>query len=199
MNHQEKVTGVILAGGLARRMQNRDKGLVYYNGQPLISYAISAMLPIVDVLLINANRSLDDYQQFGFPVITDQTDQYEGPLAGILAAMHYAKTEVLMVMPCDSPLFKTQHLNRLLHVLADADVALAFDGERLHPVFLAIKTKLSVNLQAYLASDQRKITAWLDQQDTKIVDFREEPEIFSNINSLDELALLESQTMRKRS
>jgi len=68
MNNQSKVTGVILAGGLARRMNNQDKGLVNYKGRPLVSYAIAALTAVADRSLINANRNRERYQMFGLPV-----------------------------------------------------------------------------------------------------------------------------------
>lgn len=193
MNSQTKVAGVILAGGRARRMNNQDKGLVNFNGRPMVSYAIAALAPVVDGVFINANRNIDQYRQFGWPVISDQTDSFDGPLAGILTAMIHADADVLVVIPCDSPLIKTEHLQKLLLTRAEhnADVAVAFDGTRLHPVFLAIKTALQTSLQEYLADGQRKVEVWLAQQNWVRVDFSNETEIFSNINTMTELSVLE--------
>jgi molybdenum cofactor guanylyltransferase len=195
MDTQTKVTGVILAGGLARRMENQDKGLIRFKGQPLVSYAIAAMSPVADQAIINANRNLSGYQQFGLPVVSDQTDSFDGPLAGILAAMLFAESGILLVMPCDSPLVRADHLQKLLSTRAeyDADVAVAFDGERLHPVFLALTTTLKSSLHDYLQSGQRKLEHWLKQQNFVMVDFSKESNIFININSLPDLADLESQ------
>jgi molybdopterin-guanine dinucleotide biosynthesis protein A len=193
MNSQTKVAGVILAGGLARRMDNRDKGLVNFKGRPMVSYAIAAIAPVVDCVFINANRNIDQYKQFGWPVISDQTDSFDGPLAGILTAMIHADADVLLVMPCDSPLINTVHLKRLLSTRLEnnADVAVAFDGKRLHPVFCAIKTTLQTSLQDYLATGRRKVTDWLIQQNFVQTDFSNEPEIFNNINTMIELSALE--------
>ena len=193
MNSQTKVAGVILAGGRARRMNNQDKGLVMFRGRPLISYALAALVPVVDGVFINANRNIDQYRQFGCPVISDQTDSFDGPLAGVLTAMIHADADILLVLPCDSPLIKTEHLQKLISTRAEnnTDVAVAFDGINLHPVFFAIKTVLKTSLQAYLASGQRKVAAWLVQQDFVLVDFSREPEIFSNINTMVELTVLE--------
>lgn len=193
MSSQTKVAGVILAGGRARRMDNQDKGLVKFKGRPMVSYALAALTPVVDCVFINANRNIEQYQQFGWPVISDQTDSFDGPLAGVLSAMIHADADVLVVMPCDSPLIKTQHLQKLLLARAEnnADVAVAFDGIRLHPVFFAIKTTLQTSLQDYLAGGQRKVTVWLAQQNMVQVDFNNEPEIFSNINTMTELSVLE--------
>jgi molybdopterin-guanine dinucleotide biosynthesis protein A len=194
MNSQTKVAGVILAGGLARRMNNQDKGLVDFKGRPMVSYALAALAPVVDCVFINANRNVDQYRQFGCPVISDQTDSFDGPLAGVLSAMIHSDADVLVVMPCDSPLIKTQHLQKLLLACAEhnADVAVAFDGVRQHPVFLAIKTTLQASLQDYLTGGQRKVADWLAQQNPVQVDFSAEPDIFSNINTLDELSMLET-------
>jgi molybdopterin-guanine dinucleotide biosynthesis protein A len=193
MNSQTKVAGVILAGGRARRMNNQDKGLVTFKGRPMVSYALAAMAPVVDCVFISANRNIDQYRQFGWPVISDQTDSFDGPLAGVLTAMIHADADVLVVLPCDSPFIKMEHLQKLLSARAEnnADVAVAFDGLRLHPVFLAIKTALQTSLQDYLAGDQRKVAAWLVQQNLVKVDFSGEPEIFSNINTMAELSALE--------
>ena len=198
MKNKTTVTGVILAGGLARRMNNQDKGLINYKGRPMVSYAIAALASVTDQSIINANRNQERYAQFGLPVVADQTDSFDGPLAGVLTAMIHADTDVLVVMPCDSPLIRAEHLQKLLTTRAenDADVAVAFDGERLHPVFLAVKTSLKTSLQDYLTSGQRKADHWLEQQKMVKADFRNEPEIFININTLTELSELEAKGAR---
>jgi len=196
MKSNESITGVILAGGLARRMGNQDKGLISFKGQPLISHAITVMQPVVDELIINANRNIKEYRQFGLPVISDQTASFDGPLAGILTAMLYSQTDVLLVMPCDSPLMQSAQLKTLIdrRYEQDADIAVAVDGQRWHPVFLAIKTALKTDLQAYLANGNRKVETWLAQYKTLPVDFSSQPELFMNINTLDELVKLECQS-----
>lgn len=192
MDAQTKVTGVILAGGLARRMGGQDKGLVDFKRKPLINYAIAAISKIADVTIINANRNIKQYQEYGFPVISDLTGNFDGPLAGILAAMVYAKNGILLIMPCDMPFVKAQHIKKLLNALVenDADVAVACDSNRLYPVFLAINTALKPSLQSYLGSGQRKVETWLEQQKLVKVDFNGETEIFININSMTELMVM---------
>jgi molybdenum cofactor guanylyltransferase len=195
MNDQTKVTGVILAGGMARRMNQQDKGLVKYKGRPMVSYAIEAMRAVTGSVLINANRNEVEYRAFGFPVIADQTQTFDGPLAGVLSALCSTDGDVLVVMPCDSPLIQPQHLQRLLteRAEADADIAVAYDGERLHPVFLALKTGLKDSLEQYLDSGERKIDRWLEQHVLVKVDFSEQPEVFQNINTLSDLEQLEAE------
>ncbi|MGR9053704.1 MAG: molybdenum cofactor guanylyltransferase MobA, partial [Gammaproteobacteria bacterium] len=190
---QTKVTGVVLAGGQARRMANRDKGLVLFRGYPMIGYMINAMEPLVDDIIVSANRNRKTYEQFGWPVIADQHTTFDGPLAGILAAMRHTDADILLVSPCDSPLIKTYHLSKLLATRAehDADIAVAFDGERLHPVFLALKTVLCCKLHDYLGSGNRKLEQWLMQHNTVMVDFSDSPGVFANINTLSDLSDLE--------
>ncbi len=193
MSEQKKVTGVILAGGLARRMQQQDKGLILFNNRPMVSYAINAMVQVADEVLINANRSQQEYQQLGYPVFADETQDFSGPLAGIYTAMIKTRSPVILVMPCDSPLMKASHLQKLLDTLEarDADIAVAFDGERLQPVFLALNTSLKDSLKDYLAQGQRKIDRWLQQHKLVKVDFSDNKEVFKNINTPEDLKALE--------
>lgn len=188
----KQVTGVILAGGLARRMNQEDKGLVYFNNKPMISYAIQAMLPVVDKLLINANRNIEQYQAFNYQVVSDVTGNFDGPLAGIYAALSVCEHDILLVMPCDSPFMSADGLQFLLAERArcDADIVVAFDGQRVHPVFLALKASLKSSLQNYLAEGERKIDRWLAQHNWVKADFSANPAFFANINTLEELAEL---------
>ncbi|AEG00171.1 molybdenum cofactor guanylyltransferase MobA [Methylomonas methanica] len=193
MGGQNKVSGVVLAGGMARRMQQQDKGLVMFNRRPLISYALAAMQPVTDELFISANRNRGRYELFGFPVISDSNANFEGPLAGILAAMQAARYSVLLVMPCDSPFFTGRHLQQLLDGLGESnDIAVAFDGERLHPVFVALKTHLQTDLQAYLQHGERKLQTWLLRHHTIKVDLSRATDIFTNINTPTDLQTLEN-------
>lgn len=193
------ITGVILAGGLARRMNHHDKGLVLFQNAPLISYTIAAISPVVDALLINANRNHEIYKQFGFPVIADEIAGFQGALAGILTAISHTDSEILLTIPCDSPLVKSKHLQKLVTALesSTAEIAVAFDGERLHPVFLALKTSLKENLAHYLNSGERKIESWIKQHNFVTVDFSDEPDIFLNLNTLSELSDLEKRVAVK--
>ena len=196
MSAQNKVSGVVLAGGQARRMQQQDKGLVLFNGRPLVSYALAALQPLVTEVLISANRNQDSYSRFGYPVLADNRPGYDGPLAGILAAMQSARNPYLLVTPCDSPLINSVHLERLLlNLQTGVDLVTAFDGERLHPVFMALRRHLQPSLANYLDSGERKLQVWLQQQNWAPVDFSDVPGIFANINTLTELAALEQKAL----
>jgi molybdopterin-guanine dinucleotide biosynthesis protein A len=180
---------VILAGGQARRMNYQDKGLQLFRGQPLISYSFHALRPLVDELIINANRNLDAYQTFGVPVISDLKQDFSGALAGILAAMNYSTTDLLIVVPCDAPFISTMQCQHLLseHEKNGAEITVARTGEQIHSVFLVVKTSLRSSLETYLAADNHKVQLWIEQHQTHFVDFGADAVGFENINTLDEL------------
>ena len=183
------ITGVVLAGGRARRMGGEDKGLVVYRGRPLVAYALDALSLIAGTILINANRNQEEYARFGYPVIEDLTDSFDGPLAGLLSAMRSAQTEYVLTVPCDCPQVDGALLGRLYTSLLDEDAELcaAHDGDRLHPVFLIAKCSLARDLADYLASGERKVETWLRSHQLALADYSDYPEMFVNINTREEL------------
>lgn len=192
MYQQNEITGVVLAGGLARRMGGLDKGLVLYQGKPLLAFALAAIRQVADCVLVNANRNHEKYRRLNAKVISDQTGDFAGPLAGVLAAMLCCRTEILLVMPCDTPRLTATHLRQLLQGLdGNTDIAVAFDGQRLQPVLLALRVELQNNLADFLQQGGRKIDRWLAKHRTARVDFSQQPDIFLNINTIDELEQLQ--------
>lgn len=188
----------MLAGGRAQRMGGRDKGLLPFRGRPLVVYALDALKATADVILVNANRNQDLYAGFGYPVITDQTADFDGPLAGLLSAMQYAQTPYVLTVPCDSPRIAGAHLERLYQGLRaeHAEICVAHDGGRLQPVFLIAERRLAPSLQAYLSGGQRKVELWLRQHRLALADYSDHPELFTNINTSDELAAVEQEASR---
>ena len=189
------ITGVVLAGGRARRMGGEDKGLVVYRGRPLVAYALDALSLIAGTILINANRNQEEYARFGYPVIEDLTDSFDGPLAGLLSAMRSAQTEYVLTVPCDCPQVNGALLGRLYTSLLDEDAELcaAHDGDRLHPVFLIAKCSLASDLADYLASGERKVETWLRSHQLALADYSDHPEMFVNINTREELQRFQHQ------
>ncbi len=183
------ITGVILAGGQARRMGGEDKGLILFQQQPLIRYTLEALAPQVDQLIINANRNIDTYQQFGYPVINDSLSDYQGPLAGMLSAMEAAETDYILSVPCDCPTISTTLRQRMMETLliTQADIAVAVDGERMQPVFSLIPCRLKDELRAYLEQGDRKIDLWFKQYKLALVDFSDQADNFVNFNTPEDL------------
>lgn len=176
-------------------MSGEDKGLIVFRGQPLVLYALEALCSVAGRVLINANRNQDRYARFGFPVIADATSAFDGPLAGLLSAMKAASTAYVMAVPCDSPMMTGDLLRRLATQLVDreAEVCVAHDGERLHPVFLLAERNLMDSLEAYLVSGERKIDLWLARHRLAVADYSDHPELFANVNTPDDLAALEAR------
>lgn len=183
------VTGLILAGGQARRMGGTDKGLIEYRQQPLIEHVIGALSPQTERLVINANRHQAIYQSYGYPVISDEVEGYQGPLAGMLAGLKTIDSDFLLTAPCDCPFINPRLRQRMLETLlfAGKTVAVATDGERLQPVFSLLPVHLKNSLVDFLESGERKIDNWLYQHDVAEVDFSDCPEMFTNLNHPEDL------------
>src|SRR3954468_21586075 len=107
------ITGVILAGGRGSRMGGVDKGLQNFNGMPLALHTLMRLQPQVGHVLINANRNLGAYESFGVPVWPDVLADFAGPLAGFLAGLENCETPWLVTVPCDTPLFPADLVERL--------------------------------------------------------------------------------------
>lgn len=192
---RNQITGVILAGGRGQRMGGVDKGLVALGGKPMVALALDALRPQVGTILINANRNIDEYAAFGCEVVSDGFEGFLGPLAGLASAMQAAKTDYLVTVPCDSPLLARDLVARLYAALRsnDADISVAHDGERLHPVFALLKRPLLPSLLDYLAEGGRKIDVWFARHALAIADLRDRADTFINVNSPEERAALEAR------
>lgn len=212
------ICAVVLAGGRGSRMGGVDKGLQRFQGQALALRAVQRLqaqtLGRPGLIAINANRHLDDYAAWGFAVWPDALPrplpEFSGPLGGILSALEQCQTaprafDYLLVVPCDSPHFPLQLLERLAQGLEQvpADLAVAAVPEscgnqaaelRTQPVFCLMRCGLRDSLRAYLAQGGRKIDTWIRQQHHVLVRFDaplDATHAFANANSLQELKALE--------
>lgn len=183
------VTGIILAGGQARRMGGINKGLVEFRGTPLVRHVISRFAPQVDHLLLNANQELGQYRALGYPVIADDAQDFAGPLAGFLAGMRAATTPLVATVPCDSPFLPENLVTRLAAELesGDFDLAAAQAGGHLQPVFCLCKTTLRDDLAAFLQQGGRKVEQWQARHKMATVPFDDTPQAFANFNTREEL------------
>ena len=181
----ESVTGVILAGGRAIRMGGEDKGLVLLRDRPMIQWGLDRLSPQVSTILISANRNIAQYAVFGYPIVADTAADFQGPLAGIAAALSQADTPWLVSVPCDSPLIPLDLVGRLHDqvVRGGARVGAAHDGQRLQPVFTLIHRDLLDDLVSYLQGGERKIDRWLERHAFRSVDFSDREEMFLNVNT----------------
>lgn len=193
----EDITGLILAGGRGSRMGGVDKGLQSHHGTPLALHAMLRLAPQVGHLLINANRNLGAYEAFGVPVWPDSLADYAGPLAGVLTGLEHCETRYLVTVPCDSPLFPPDLVQRLADALEahDAEIAMAAtreDGQlQVQPVFCLMRTTLLESLIDFTKSGQRKIDRWTALHRCVEVCF-DDAGAFANANTLVELHKLQT-------
>ena len=189
---RDGITGVVLAGGLGRRMGGVDKGLVEFRGRTMVEWALERLRPQVDELIINANRNVERYAAFGYPVFADEIEGFAGPLAGLHAALCRASCPLVATAPCDSPFLPADLVARLHAALvaADAELAVARTFDQPHPVFCLCRRDVLPHLEAFLAAGGRKVDLWYATLKIVEVRFDDEEEAFRNINTRDELRSL---------
>jgi len=181
------VTGIVLAGGLGRRMGGVDKGLQPFRGKPMAQWAIERLAPQVDELIVNANQNRADYERFGHLVVADELSGFAGPLAGLHAGMKAAGRDLVVTVPCDSPFLPGDLVARLRGALGANQLAVAKTGAQPHPVFSLVSRGVLPHLEAFLTSGGRKIDAWYASLKVVEVAFDDEEDAFRNINTRAEL------------
>jgi len=194
------ITGLLLAGGRATRMDGADKGLQTLRDAPLALHVLRRLAPQVDEIVVSANRHLDRYAELSAPyharVVPDATPDFPGPLAGLLAGMRAARAPLVACVPCDTPFLPAELVARL-HAALDAqqaDIAMAVtvdahENRAPQPTFALLRTALADDLAASLEAGERKMRAWYARHKTVEVEFRDE-RAFYNANSWQELAAL---------
>jgi molybdopterin-guanine dinucleotide biosynthesis protein A len=197
----EDITGLVLAGGRGSRMGGVDKGLQNHLGMPLALHSLLRLQGQVGSAMLNANRNLGAYESMGVPVWPDSQADFAGPLAGMLVGLEHCETPWLVTVPCDTPNFPTDLVERLAAAAQaeDAEIAMAATREpdeqgqtvvQVQPVFCLLKSSLLESLQAFLDSGQRKIDRWTAQHRCVTVVF-DDSAAFFNANTVEELRRLE--------
>ena len=188
----DPITGLVLAGGLARRMGGLAKALVPLRGRPLIAHVVERLRPQVQELLVNANTDEARLAAFGDRVVADEIAGRPGPLAGLHAGLVHAQHPWVLSVPCDSPNLPADLGARLMSAArhSDAEIAVASAGGRIHPVFCLVASALSQPLRDYLDTDRRAVMGWIETRRFVVVEF-EDAEAFVNVNTPTDLARLE--------
>lgn len=193
---RDEITGLVLAGGRGSRMGGVDKGLQNHLGLPLALHALMRLGQQVDHVMVNANRNLAAYESMGAPVWPDSVPDFAGPLAGLMTGLEHCETPYLVTVPCDTPNFPADLVERLAAALvaADAEIAMAStleDGERrTQPVFCLVKAGLSESLGRFLHEGGRKVDRWTSGHRVVEVPF-DDAAAFFNANTPQELARLQ--------
>lgn len=187
-----QIDWVILAGGRATRMGGQDKGLIMLNQEPMISHILHHLSPQTDSIYINANRNLETYQKYA-PVFSDESKDFAGPLAGMLAGLKHAGEQPWVgFIPCDGPNIPADLAERFVKAYqdanqSDAQILVAHDGDFYQPVFTLFRRDLLPKLEAFLASGQRKIIDLYKDATTIEVDFSDARETFINLNTQEDV------------
>lgn len=187
---QINTVGLILAGGEGRRLGGKDKGLQIYQNKRLVEHVIARLKPQVDDLVICANRNIGEYQKLGFTVVQDSEKTFQGPMAGICAALnhlHGSKFDNAVVASCDVPKLPTD-LVKTLSSSSGKLVAVAHDGERKQNLHCLIKKQAWNSVIKAYQSGERAMHRWYAQVGADEVDFSNQAECFLNINSAELLS-----------
>ncbi|MDW6092950.1 molybdenum cofactor guanylyltransferase MobA [Vibrio rhizosphaerae] len=193
MLEEQQITWVILAGGQSSRMGGHDKGLLVYQGQPLIQRVIEALQPQASLLWICANRNQAAYRQYA-PVIEDLYPDYPGPLAGLHSALKHAQTEWVGILPCDGPQVSHDLVQRFCQVSDNnGKVYVAHDGEKYQPVYALAHRTILAPLEHFLEQGERKVMRFFEQVGARPVDCHDIQSMFMNVNTPEQLLNLQAQ------
>ncbi len=192
--------GVVLAGGLARRMGGGDKPMRLLGGRPMLDHALSRLTPQVAAVLLNANGDPARFAAYPLPVVADGLPDHPGPLAGILAALDWAAAQRpdlpwIASVPGDSPFIPHDLVARLHAARAEAGVPLACarSGGQAHPPIGLWPVALREDLRAALLAGERKIDRWTARHGCAHADWPADPvDPFFNANAPEDLAEAET-------
>jgi molybdenum cofactor guanylyltransferase len=191
--------GILLAGGLARRMGG-NKPLIKLGGIPLLAHAAAALEPQCRSLIVSANGDPIRFSSFGFPVVPDNLPGFLGPLAGILSCLdwigtRYPEVPIALSVPADSPFLPQNLVARLKSARQrGASIACARSGSRLHPAVALWPVALRGELRRALVDGQvRKVEIFVRDYSLAIVDWPIEPyDPFFNVNEPKDLQTAEA-------
>ena len=157
---QLPVTGIILAGGAGRRMGGADKGWLNWQGNPLIKRAIAILHGDCTDIAISANRNLERYAQWGYPVVSDLTADFQGPLMGLAAGMHAATQAWVASIPVDGPYLPQDIVRRMWQAKGGHDLVVVRSAKHWHAVICLCRCDLLPQLQRYLDGGGRRAQGW---------------------------------------
>ncbi|MEA2898614.1 MAG: molybdenum cofactor guanylyltransferase [Bradyrhizobium sp.] len=189
--------GVLLAGGLARRMGGGDKPMRTIGGRTILARVIARLAPQCDGLILNANGDPARFAGFGLPVIADTVKDFPGPLAGILAALDWTAANRpdagwVLSAAADCPFLPRDLVARLRHarIAEGAQLAVAASNGQSHPVIGLWSVALREELRhALVVEDIRKIDRWTARYRLATVTWPAEPlDPFFNANTMDDIA-----------
>jgi len=183
----EKTSGVILAGGEGRRVGSQQKGLLCYQGKPMIEWVMPVISKQVNKVWINANKELETYQEYSSNIYQDIATEPLGPLSGMHSAWHFIDSDWIVFVPCDNPklpgvlverLIKTQQISRKPLIVVN-------DGERLQPLYCLMHRSMQNSLAIAIEKRHLSVWRWIKENPHEIANDAEfSSKQFQNLNTL---------------
>ena len=183
----KQITGLILAGGRGRRVDEQDKGLLCLKGKLMIEHQLDWFSAQVDEIIISANRNIEKYQSYGFPVIQDSNtrENFPGPLEGLFQALKSSSTEWLFVQPVDMPMMPIDTLKLLCDRIKIKQKAYFLQSsKRSHYLSMLISKEALSDLADYLLMDNRRVRGFLNKISAEAININIDEKYFSNLNEL---------------
>lgn len=173
---------LLLCGGRGQRMGGRDKGLIEWQGRPLVTWLHDLVRPLTDDLIISCNRNRERYAAFADQLVADEDGEFPGPLAGIRAGLQVARHPRLLVLPCDAPRLDRALLDALLAKVGDRPVMVR-QGAFWEPLFCVIPKALASSLEQAWQQGERSPQRWLSRHAPLAVDCEPDDPRLANLNT----------------
>jgi molybdopterin-guanine dinucleotide biosynthesis protein A len=151
---------LLLSGGRGQRMGGADKGLLDWQGRPLIAWLHDVVRPLTDDLIISCNRNAERYAPFADRLVSDDESDFQGPLAGMRAGLRAARQANVLILPCDAPQLDRPLLLTLMSLAGERAVVVR-QGEFLEPLFSVIPRALHADLERAWLAGERSPQRWL--------------------------------------
>ena len=189
--------GLVLAGGLARRMGGGDKAMLKIGGETILERVLARFSPQCERVILNANGDPARFEPFGLPIVADDIPNFAGPLAGVLAGLDWAAANApgikwIVSVPGDCPFVPRDLAKRLHATRAEQGLPLACakSGDWRHPVAGLWPVRLRADLrQALIGEGLHKIEVWTGRHGVAIAEWPDRPvDPFFNVNRPEDLA-----------
>lgn len=187
------IIAILLAGGEGRRVGGQDKGLVTFQGKPLVEHVIDCISPQVDDIVLSVNRNHQEYSKLGYALVSDETNKEgrQGPLAGLVSVLqkYEHSAEHFLICTCDSPHLPKDYVAKLKRALAGSNsmAAVVFDGAAVQNLHCLVSSHSSASLIEFYENGGRAMHRWLAQNAVIRVDFSTEAAAFANYNTLESI------------
>lgn len=181
----DKISAIVLSGGRGQRFGFEDKGLLEWRGKPLIEYVLQGLAGQCQQIIINCNRNGRQYQSFGYSVFEDENKDYPGPLEGIRSSAAAVLHPWCLISPNDIPKLPADLVARLLEAAKSNHWQIAYPrcGERRHYLPVLVETNILGSIERQLQTGDHSLHGWFEHFRAGAVDFSNQADAFTNVNT----------------